>query len=780
MPKIFLIKERLQEQQTRLLEAQKAGATLEDDRGSSDVSSFRDSSSSLDMRRDRSLPRIFHMDTSSPPPRKENTSQPLDLARESRLDLVREDRLNLSRESRHDISRDGRLDLSRESPLDLEQDNCSLDLRLGDRSRERRPTSPRSPSRYTSPHLLEEHPDDQPLSLTIRDRDDETCYWRDDARAASPGRLDSAAEAPRRTLPPISRILPRPLVGRPRSPSMPVPDLLCPPQETPLDCHVPRRSASPRLPPFSDVRRHQRAPSPMEYDHRPSRYHDDHALPYDLTTRRSRSPRTISPQSLPPVLASMRLRECTNAEDGGGQGSGGGPPPSQHGSSSGGGYMDTSQTSLAFFGSLGLGGDKGGLGGADGGGGGGQMPSGISSIESASQPPPLPSPVEPHVYSLPEHCRSIPLTANDTSPAFPAPSHFREKHLQHMQHQHQQHQLQHQQHQQHQQSLQLQFQQQQMQTQTQTQYTVPVPSPSPLAVSPPLSSATSPLPIATTTLRSPPEAQTYEPLTTQTQVPLVSSTDLQSGWNERSPTSPQYQTNYASRPSPGGSSIMDASSPPLHDIQHEVPLQVRVSILQQRLGLPEDTPLEFVNGGHGIKNPLAPSTDTPRQDVNEKLPPPVIEDDSSKFVCRVCSKTFSLQRLLNRHMKCHSDVKRYLCTFCGKGFNDTFDLKRHTRTHTGVRPYKCNLCEKSFTQRCSLESHCLKVHGVQHSYAYKERRSKVYVCEECGHTTGEPECHYLHLKDNHPYSPALLKFYDKRHFKFNNSNFTNVLLMSQT
>jgi hypothetical protein len=50
---------------------------------------------------------------------------------------------------------------------------------------------------------------------------------------------------------------------------------------------------------------------------------------------------------------------------------------------------------------------------------------------------------------------------------------------------------------------------------------------------------------------------------------------------------------------------------------------------------------------------------------------------------RVCQKTFSLQRLLNRHMKCHSDVKRYLCTFCGKGFNDTFDLKRHTRTHTG-------------------------------------------------------------------------------------------------
>lgn len=103
------------------------------------------------------------------------------------------------------------------------------------------------------------------------------------------------------------------------------------------------------------------------------------------------------------------------------------------------------------------------------------------------------------------------------------------------------------------------------------------------------------------------------------------------------------------------------------------------------------------------------------------------DDDPNRFTCRVCSKNFSLQRLLNRHMKCHSDVKRYLCTFCGKGFNDTFDLKRHTRTHTGVRPYKCNLCEKSFTQRCSLESHCLKVHGVQHQYAYKERRTKVRI-----------------------------------------------------
>uniref|UniRef100_A0A1B6CQW2 C2H2-type domain-containing protein n=1 Tax=Clastoptera arizonana TaxID=38151 RepID=A0A1B6CQW2_9HEMI len=237
-----------------------------------------------------------------------------------------------------------------------------------------------------------------------------------------------------------------------------------------------------------------------------------------------------------------------------------------------------------------------------------------------------------------------------------------------------------------------------------------------------------------------------------------------------------------SLPSPASCSLDGTGSlspPPPADITSMPSLQVR-------LGLPGDVALEFVNGGHGIKNPLAnheAAHAIPRPEV-EKVDPDVkaTRDPSngSRFACHLCSKSFSLQRLLNRHMKCHSDVKRYLCTFCGKGFNDTFDLKRHTRTHTGVRPYKCNLCEKSFTQRCSLESHCLKVHGVQHQYAYKERRTKMYVCEECGHTTNEPEVHYIHLKDNHPYSPALLKFYDKRHFKFTNSNFANMLLQVRT
>lgn len=113
------------------------------------------------------------------------------------------------------------------------------------------------------------------------------------------------------------------------------------------------------------------------------------------------------------------------------------------------------------------------------------------------------------------------------------------------------------------------------------------------------------------------------------------------------------------------------------------------NLLFQQLGLSAEVQLEFVNGGHGIKNPLANQdgigtrTGSRTEETKTKVQAITAEDGSSHFCCRVCNKTFALQRLLNRHMKCHSDIKRYLCTFCGKGFNDTFDLKRHTRTHTG-------------------------------------------------------------------------------------------------
>ncbi|XP_076017575.1 putative transcription factor Ovo-like 1 [Genypterus blacodes] len=141
---------------------------------------------------------------------------------------------------------------------------------------------------------------------------------------------------------------------------------------------------------------------------------------------------------------------------------------------------------------------------------------------------------------------------------------------------------------------------------------------------------------------------------------------------------------------------------------------------------------------------------------------PRMSPSSGDFVCSVCHKIFPLQRMLTRHLKCHSMVKRHPCRFCGKGFNDTFDLKRHMRTHTGIRPYKCELCEKAFTQRCSLESHMRKIHGVHQQYAYRQRRSKIFVCEDCGYTSSRPDEYFLHVRQCHPGSPALRRYYRRQ------------------
>ncbi|XP_069764096.1 putative transcription factor ovo-like protein 3 [Narcine bancroftii] len=140
--------------------------------------------------------------------------------------------------------------------------------------------------------------------------------------------------------------------------------------------------------------------------------------------------------------------------------------------------------------------------------------------------------------------------------------------------------------------------------------------------------------------------------------------------------------------------------------------------------------------------------------------------NQGQFVCLYCWKVFSFQHLLIRHLKSHSLVKKHICGFCRKGFNDTFDLKRHMRTHTGVRPYKCDLCEKAFTQRCSLESHLKKIHNVHQNYAFRERRSKIFVCEDCGFTSSQGDAYFAHIRDHHPSSPVLSKYLRKQNPSF--------------
>lgn len=48
-----------------------------------------------------------------------------------------------------------------------------------------------------------------------------------------------------------------------------------------------------------------------------------------------------------------------------------------------------------------------------------------------------------------------------------------------------------------------------------------------------------------------------------------------------------------------------------------------------------------------------------------------------------------------------------------------------------------------------------KIHSFTLKYAYKERRNKLYVCEECGHTAGTQDELLIHIHSLHPNSPLL-------------------------
>lgn len=44
-----------------------------------------------------------------------------------------------------------------------------------------------------------------------------------------------------------------------------------------------------------------------------------------------------------------------------------------------------------------------------------------------------------------------------------------------------------------------------------------------------------------------------------------------------------------------------------------------------------------------------------------------------------------------------------------------------------------------------------KIHGIKHRYIHKERRGKLYVCEECGFSTKDVKSYYIHGRKMHPF-----------------------------
>ena len=77
------------------------------------------------------------------------------------------------------------------------------------------------------------------------------------------------------------------------------------------------------------------------------------------------------------------------------------------------------------------------------------------------------------------------------------------------------------------------------------------------------------------------------------------------------------------------------------------------------------------------------------------------------FFCETCGKTFDENRLLQRHLVVHSDIKSVHCTICENSFKTKKHLSNHMKIHSDTRREICPFCSKGFKQKATLYRHKL-------------------------------------------------------------------------
>ena len=82
--------------------------------------------------------------------------------------------------------------------------------------------------------------------------------------------------------------------------------------------------------------------------------------------------------------------------------------------------------------------------------------------------------------------------------------------------------------------------------------------------------------------------------------------------------------------------------------------------------------------------------------------------------CRVCSKRFQSQDIVDKHMRKKHGERNLKCDQCEKGFQGTTELKVHKLTHLPdeEKPHQCDICGKRFCQAGQKRVHLKKHHGV--------------------------------------------------------------------
>ena len=77
------------------------------------------------------------------------------------------------------------------------------------------------------------------------------------------------------------------------------------------------------------------------------------------------------------------------------------------------------------------------------------------------------------------------------------------------------------------------------------------------------------------------------------------------------------------------------------------------------------------------------------------------------FNCKVCHKSYTVEKHLKMHMRSHSGLKPFSCQFCNKSFAYQHVLKLHQVQHYSSRVYQCTLCQTTFPSKKDMETHIM-------------------------------------------------------------------------